>query len=217
MTSSSDSSSCDSQNASPFKHLRPESPWWPTCHPCLSMLKAQWYTWRFRDTKVPFFVKKCYIKTPQDLMVKFTLNMGYMSPSSLNIKEATYRLIADICRYIDIEWHRHHIDTDEVSSRPSRPQTPSTIHGFIMVSSRFWWPPTLRRITVSLSSLSTMEAQTRTRKLGHRAMESSATWQPSMELPNWHSGCLWKSVEVYVDILYCLWYFVDYNDYIWLQ
>ena len=52
----------------------------------------------------------------------------------------------------------------------------------------------------------------RTRKGGHRAMESSA-WQPSMELPNWHSDCLWKSVDLYVDILYCLWYFVDYNDY----
>ena len=53
----------------------------------------------------------------------------------------------------------------------------------------------------------------RTRKGGHRAMESSATWQPSMELPNWHSDCLWTSVDLYVDILYCLWYFVDYNDY----
>ena len=53
----------------------------------------------------------------------------------------------------------------------------------------------------------------RTRKAGHRAMESSATWQPSMELPNWHSDCLWTSVDLYVDILYCLWYFVDYNDY----
>ena len=127
--------------------------------------------WHFcRVWKILYFQTKGSIRKKNSphlgvitMVVKIDLKIGYCIRNDRHIESHRCTLM-----YTEIQSHLHYPD-----HRPS-PQ--------FMVPSRFWWPPTLRRITVSLSS-----------SIAHGWRR--ATWQPLR--PNWHSDCLFESLWRY--------------------